>query len=76
MEEFKTELCFSHIAFRKDVYFSRHQAPSQPSSGSRQKRDDAKSSSPVGLIIGVTVAIVTILLLVAAVFFYRRRRSR
>ncbi|KAL9959625.1 hypothetical protein ACROYT_G032963 [Oculina patagonica] len=53
------------------------QAITQPSSGRKQKNEDRSSSSPLGIIAGVTVSITLVLLVVvAAIFIYRRRKSR
>ncbi|XP_078342511.1 uncharacterized protein LOC144628300 isoform X2 [Oculina patagonica] len=52
------------------------QAITQPSSGRRQKNEDDSSSSPLGIIAGVTVSITLVLVVIAALFIYRRRKSR
>ncbi len=59
-----------------EVYVIWSQAFTEPNSGGKQKEDDDNSSSPLGIIAGVTVSVTLVLLLIGAFFIYRCHKSR
>ncbi|KAL9959620.1 hypothetical protein ACROYT_G032956 [Oculina patagonica] len=66
----------THFCYKKRSVHLHEHVTTQPSQGRKQKNDDVSSSSPLGIIAGVTVSVALVLLVITALFIYRRRKSR